>query len=127
MTEHSAARAALQAGRARTAELAVSLECELARIVAAAQAANGDDEHDPEGATIAYERQHTAALLDGARDRLADIDAALLRLDGGRYGSCERCGQPIGVRRLAARPAARYCTRCAGRSRAHEPRRRPTD
>ena len=43
----------------------------------------------------------------------AEITAALRRLDEGRYGVCERCGEPIGEARLEARPAARTCIRCA--------------
>ncbi len=90
------------------------LERELRGIVGAADSANADDEHDPEGATIAFERQHVAALVAGAQARLAEIDAALRRLDEGSYGLCERCGQPIGTGRLAARPTASTCIGCAG-------------
>ena len=42
-----------------------------------------------------------------------DVDAALRRLADGRYGVCDRCGQPIGAERMAARPAAATCVRCA--------------
>ncbi|MGH3192939.1 MAG: TraR/DksA family transcriptional regulator, partial [Streptosporangiaceae bacterium] len=70
-------------------------------------------EHDPEGATLAFERQHAAALLGEARERAAEIDAALSRLEAGSYGVCVRCGQPIGDDRLAARPASPTCIRCA--------------
>jgi DnaK suppressor protein len=79
--------------------------------------AAGDDEHDPEGATNAFERQHVAALIDQARRQLADIDAALGRLGEASYGTCERCGQPIGEERLRARPAARTCITCAAAGR----------
>ena len=45
-----------------------------------------------------------------ARDRqrklIAKIDAALLRIDGGTYGYCEETGEPIGLKRLDARPIA---------------------
>ena len=81
----------------------------------AADSANTDDEHDPEGATIAFERQHVVALIGQARDQLAAIDAALRRLDEGGYGQCERCGQPIAPERLAARPTATRCVSCAGK------------
>src|ERR1700689_1101754 len=91
------------------------LEREFAGIAEAASAGGTDDEHDPEGATLAFERQHTAALLDQAREQLAAVDAALARLAAGRYGVCDRCGQPIGEDRLAARPAALTCVRCAAR------------
>ena len=42
-------------------------------------------------------------------------EAALHRLETGTYGICERCGQPIGDERLAARPAAVTCIRCAAK------------
>jgi RNA polymerase-binding transcription factor DksA len=76
-------------------------------------AAGGDDEHDPEGATVAFERQHLAALIEQARAHLAAIDAALRKVESGRYGICDICGSPIGAERLAARPAALICIRCA--------------
>jgi DnaK suppressor protein len=92
------------------------LEREFAGIVTAAETANTDDEHDPEGATIAYERQHTSALLAQAREQLDEITAALGRLANDNYGRCERCGQPIPAGRLAARPTATRCVPCAGRA-----------
>jgi DnaK suppressor protein len=82
-------------------------------VVAASQSSNADDEHDPEGATIAFERQQVVALLEQARRRLSDVDAALARRQGGEYGVCENCGRPIAPERLAARPAARTCIDCA--------------
>jgi RNA polymerase-binding protein DksA len=103
----------LRAERARAGQRMAALEREFADLAAAAAAAGTDDEHDPEGATLAFERQHAAALLDATRAQLAAIDAALQRLETGRYGICERCGQPIGEDRLAARPAAVTCIRCA--------------
>ncbi len=109
------ARKLLTAQRAEALTRAAALERELRGIVEAAGQANTDDEHDPEGATIAFERQHVAALLSQAREHLAAIDAALRRLDGGSYGVCERCGQPIGAARLTARPVATTCIGCAAR------------
>ena len=82
-------------------------------MVAASRASNADDEHDPEGATIAFERQQVAALIEAARRRLADVDAALARREAGGYGVRESCGGPIAPERLAARPAARSCIGCA--------------
>jgi RNA polymerase-binding protein DksA len=82
-------------------------------VVAASRASNADDEHDPEGATIAFERQQVVALLEQARRRLADVEAALARRDAGDYGTCQACGRPIAAERLAARPAAGTCIDCA--------------
>lgn len=82
-------------------------------MVQASAGANADDEHDPEGATIAFERAQLSALLDRSRERLGEVDAALDRLDRGEYGTCRRCGRPIAPERLAARPFATTCVRCA--------------
>jgi RNA polymerase-binding transcription factor DksA len=109
------AREILLAERVRVLRGIAALEREFAGIAEAASAGGTDDEHDPEGATLAFERQHTAALLDQAQQQLAAVDAALARLAAGRYGVCDRCGQPIGEDRLAARPAALTCVRCAAR------------
>src|SRR5207342_3908416 len=106
-------RDVLLAERARARERVAALEREFAGLSEAASSAGTDDEHDPEGATLAFERQHAAALLEAAREQMAAVDAALRRLDEGRYGVCDRCGQPIGADRLAARPAATACIRCA--------------
>ena len=107
-------RELLLAEQARARQRVAALEREFASLAEAASAAGTDDEHDPEGATLAFERQHTAALLEAAREQVAAIDAALQRLAAGRYGVCDRCGRPIGAGRLAARPTALTCIRCAG-------------
>lgn len=107
------ARAALRRHHEQgTAEVAV-LEADLRALFEAARASNADDEHDPEGSTIAYERAQLTAVLAAARRHLADVDDALARLDAGAYGFCERCGGPIPPERLAARPFARTCVGCA--------------
>lgn len=113
MDSPSDPRALLEAERQEALARLAALQREFAGIVSAATAANADDEHDLEGATIAYERQHVAALLDQTRGGLRRIDAALQRLATGSYGTCERCGLPIPPGRLAARPTATMCTACA--------------
>lgn len=108
-------RTALAAARESALARLASLERDFGAIVAAARDTSTDDEHDPEGATLAFERQHLAALADAARADLAEIDAALARLDGGSYGTCQACGQPISAQRLTARPTARTCVGCQRR------------
>jgi DnaK suppressor protein len=90
-----------------------ALTAEFDAVVAASRSSNADDEHDPEGATIAFERQQLVALLEAAQRRLADVEAAVARRAAGRYGVCAACGGPIAPERLAARPAARTCITCA--------------
>ncbi len=48
------------------------------------------------------------------RRELAEIEAALLRIQEGRYGTCLSCGGPMGLQRLRAIPEARYCVACSG-------------
>ena len=79
----------------------------------ASRDSNADDEHDPEGQTIAYERSQLAAITAQTRDRLDEVEAALERVSDGTYGRCEVCGEPIPLARLEARPAARTCVRHA--------------
>lgn len=77
--------------RARLASMTRDLEA----LFAASADSNADDEHDPEGQTIAYERSQLAALIQGAQDHLAGIEAGMLRLKQGSYGICEVCHQPF--------------------------------
>lgn len=109
------ARDLLAAERASTEARLAALERDFDGIVESSALAATDDEHDPEGGTTAFERQHVAALIGQARDRLADVAAALKRLDAGSYGQCERCGSAIAAERLAARPTASMCISCADR------------
>ena len=82
-------------------------------VVAASLDSNADDEHDPEGSTIAFERSQVQSLIERAHVRVREVDAALGRLEAGTYGSCEVCARPIAPARLRARPTARTCVGCA--------------
>ena len=103
----------LAAQRSDLLAQARQLRADLAGIMAASDGANADDEHDPEGATIAFERAQTAALLDRTEHRIGELDRALERIADGTYGACAVCGRPIGAERLAARPDATTCIACA--------------
>ncbi|PKW16918.1 TraR/DksA family transcriptional regulator [Saccharopolyspora spinosa] len=74
-----------------------------------------DDEHDPEGATLAYERAQVQSLLADVRRELDELERATARLDKGTYGICQRCGKSIAPERLEALPAAATCIACATR------------
>ncbi|WP_433065266.1 TraR/DksA family transcriptional regulator [Dactylosporangium sp. CS-033363] len=106
-------RAELRRLRAEAAAEVLALESDLRAVFEASRESNADDEHDPEGSTIAYERAQLTAVLDATRRRLADLDDALARVDAGTYGVCTRCGRPIPAERLLARPSARTCVTCA--------------
>jgi DnaK suppressor protein len=119
VTDPGAAKSRLAADRRETLSRIAELEREFAGIASSASggSAGGDDEHDPEGATVAFERQHIAALVAQAGEHLAAIDAAWRKIDSGIYEICDMCGGPIGEERLAARPASLICVRCAGKRR----------
>ncbi|MEV4766603.1 TraR/DksA C4-type zinc finger protein [Micromonospora chokoriensis] len=101
--------------RQQTEAQVTALDGDLRSLFEASRASNADDEHDPEGATIAFERAQLTAVLDAARRRLAELDVALRRVEDGSYGVCERCRRPIPAERLVARPSARTCVGCASR------------
>lgn len=107
------ARDVLAAKRLESTRAILDLTHDFQSVVRASTDTNADDEHDPEGSTIAFERAQLAALLDSARHELDEIDSALDRLDTGGYGWCEHCGVAIASERLLARPAARQCVTCA--------------
>ena len=96
-TELGSLRAAIEVERARTVDQITSLERSFAGIVEAAELTSTDDEHDPEGATIAYERAQVSALLRQARDDLDALDDSLDRIAGGTVWTCAVCGGPIAL------------------------------
>jgi DnaK suppressor protein len=68
-------------------------------------------------ATFVFEQQRDLALRDHEKHQLAQVDAALAALDGGTYGTCRSCGNPIAPARLEAIPWAQLCIECAGKAR----------
>jgi DnaK suppressor protein len=106
---------ALRAEQVATEARIVGLRHERDGIVASVEDANVDDEHDPEGATLAFEREQITALLRSAQARRATLDAALARVADGSYGTCSTCGTRIPDGRLLARPDTSTCVGCAGR------------
>ncbi|MDR7253494.1 RNA polymerase-binding transcription factor DksA [Nocardioides sp. BE266] len=110
-------RERLAVERQQALDRLASLTGDYDAVVAASLDTNADDEHDPEGHTIAFERSQIGALVRQVRHHVAEVDAALERVDAGTYGVCEVCGRPVGEARLDALPAARTCVVCAARVR----------
>ncbi len=110
-------RELLEAERNQAVARLAGLTGDFNDLVDASRDVNADDEHDPEGATVAFERAQVAALARRARAHVAEVEEAIARLAAGTYGICERCGEPVGKARLEARPAARRCVRCAAAAR----------
>jgi len=107
-------REAIEIERSRVSEQISSLQQTFDGIVDGTELTSNDDEHDPEGTTIAYERAQVLALLTQARDDLVALDTALERVDAGTVETCQECGGPIAFERLLALPGVRTCIECAG-------------
>jgi RNA polymerase-binding transcription factor DksA len=108
-------KAALQRERTATLSKREQLRRDFDEILAAASDVATDDEHDPEGSTIAYERSRTKALIEQADAHLDEIVHALERLEAGHFGFCAECGGRIADERIRARPVVRTCIACASR------------
>ncbi|MBY6365722.1 TraR/DksA family transcriptional regulator [Rhodococcoides corynebacterioides] len=106
------ARARIAQARAEATARVASLDEQHRGIVEGSRWTTDDDEHDPEGSTIAFERAAVASMLRDARQEVRDLDEAEGRVDAGTYGLCERCGREIADVRLDALPAARRCIDC---------------
>jgi DnaK suppressor protein len=112
-SESTRLRAAIDLEQSRVSAQIANLQRSFDGIVDAAELSSNDDEHDPEGATIAYERAQVSALLNQAREDLLALDAALTRLADGTAGTCDVCDSHIAFDRLLALPGITTCIRCA--------------
>jgi DnaK suppressor protein len=103
------------------AEFRILLESERERIISALATMREDGQRTmdeeigvPGGvgadtASVTFERELGSGLEEGAQQALERIDHALQLLEQGAYGTCERCGKPIGAERLEAIPHATLC------------------
>jgi DnaK suppressor protein len=66
-------------------------------------------------ATATFDREMASTLEENSTHVLAEIDAALARMDDGTFGVCQRCGNPIAPDRLEALPWATLCIDCKRR------------
>ena len=113
LRERSELRRAVLDELGRVDEQITSLSRSFEDIVQAAELVNTDDEHDPEGTTIAFERSQVSSLLRQATSDRERLSATLDRIGDSAYGVCEQCGRFIGVERLMALPATVRCIACA--------------
>ncbi|MEQ6901676.1 TraR/DksA family transcriptional regulator [Nocardioides sp. YIM 152588] len=99
--------------REHSAELLADQEADLSGLLRDAGDGAGHDQADV-GAT-SFERDHELTVVNHEREKIAQIDRALGRLDDGTYGACESCGNPVGKMRLMAFPRATLCMTCKQR------------
>jgi DnaK suppressor protein len=75
------------------------------------------DNHLADTATETYDRELDYTLEENSEHVLADIDAALKRIEDGTYGICTNGGEQIPAERLEALPWATLCIDCKQRER----------
>jgi RNA polymerase-binding protein DksA len=69
----------------------------------------GSGDHIADSASETYMRELDEGLEENAGHILAEIEAALARIEDGTYGKCSACGKPIAAERLEAVPYATLC------------------
>jgi DnaK suppressor protein len=101
----------------RLAELRRRLEAERERLLGSdretrereLEIPTGEPEDLADRAEEGRDREEIYAERQRLRARRLAVEEALARFTDGTYGLCLQCGEPIGLGRLVAVPAARYC------------------
>lgn len=96
------------------------LQSDLSRELASASAPALADINDQ--ATLESERSFELRIKDRERKLVSKVQEALKKIADGTYGICESCGEPIGVKRLQARPVTSLCISCKSEMEAEERR-----
>src|SRR5271154_46385 len=73
-------------------------------------------------ATLESERSFELRIKDRERKLIGKVQDALRKIGDGTYGVCESCSEPIGVKRLLARPVTSFCINCKSEMEAEERR-----
>jgi RNA polymerase-binding transcription factor DksA len=111
MTDHidaEQARQRLESERERVSGLISTLRDEVGTSESDQTGELADyDQHPADQASETFEREKDLSILEGLESELAEIEAALQRVDEGSYGVDEVTGEPINPERLEARPTAR--------------------
>lgn len=111
-TQLDALRAQLEAERARLEADLAALDSEDRESQSAATGENVYRDHMADQGSATFERELGMTFEENERDALADVKAALERIDAGTYGTCARCGADIPTQRLEAVPSASLCIQC---------------
>jgi RNA polymerase-binding transcription factor DksA len=106
--ENEEARERLQAEQARVGALVQGLRTELSSEGGDDSSELADyDQHPADSASDTFEREKDLSILEQLEAELAELQAALERIDNGTYGIDEVTGDPIDPERLEALPTAR--------------------
>jgi RNA polymerase-binding protein DksA len=95
------------------------LEAEVAQIdaedrdtLSEASGENAYRDHMADQGSATFERELDMTLEENTREHLAEVRAALARIEAGTYGRCERCSAQIPIERMEAVPTASLCIKC---------------
>jgi RNA polymerase-binding transcription factor DksA len=106
--ENEEARERLQAEQARVGALVQGLRTDLSSEGGDDSSELADyDQHPADSASDTFEREKDLSILEQLEAELAELQAALERIDNGTYGIDEVTGDPIDPERLEAFPTAR--------------------
>jgi RNA polymerase-binding transcription factor DksA len=108
-SQDAQARRRLESERERVTNLIANLRGEIGDTPEADQLGelSGYDQHPADQGSETFEREKDLSILEGLESELAEIEAALQRVDEGTYGIDENTGEPIDPARLDALPTAR--------------------
>lgn len=101
----------LEERKAAVTHLIQSLDDEFGEVMASQDISDLLDDEPVPGT----EPQEMLSLVERIQSDLAEIDAALERVEQGSYGLCASCGSRIPLERLEALPATRWCVDCSRR------------
>lgn len=62
------------------------------------------------------DHERIEALQNDIKKNILSLEEALQRIEKGKYGFCEKCGEMIDTDRLAAYPTAKYCIACQNKT-----------
>ena|SRR5665647_452773 len=101
---------------AMKAEINIDVEQTLTEMTS--QTGNIPDPNDR--ATMESDRSFELRIRGRERKLMDKVDEALIRIDDGSFGVCAGCGEDIAIKRLQARPVAKYCIDCKTRQEQRE-------
>ena len=108
-------RESLEGERERLAEEIAEYEREGQETLSDVSGENNYRDHMADQGSATFARELDATLEESARESLAAVERALVRIDEGTYGICSRCGAKIAEARLDAMPTAELCITCKER------------
>ncbi len=110
-----ALKLALTAERERLGREIAELDADLSESLEDSSEESPYDQHLAETAAVTLDREIDLTLEENARAAIAQIDRALLKLETGSYGVCDKCGSIIGEERLKVAPFVTLCIDCKRR------------